>query len=90
MKNKKFGMPISWHGDGFPGTSAGKSIAKTFEAYSWSGLLARGSSIQAKLYTFRYMADNVEDETSLAPIWRKVVWSFDAAEEGIRPTHDEF
>ena len=81
-------IPISWHGDGVPTLAAGKSTAKSFEVYSFSGLLAIGSSLAAKIYTFGYMANNVEDRANLDPVWKKIMWSFDWAAKGKWPTDD--
>ena len=82
-------IPTSWHGDGVPTIAGGKAIAKTFEVYSWAGILSRGSSLKTKLYTFGYMADNCQGLESMQPLWKRLMWSFAAAAEGKWPTHDE-
>ena len=86
---KSRSIPISWHGDGVAAISAGKPHAKTYEVYSFSGLLAKGNSLESKIYVFGYLGENSLGQESLFPIWRKIVWSFFWAAQGRWPTHDE-
>ena len=86
---KQLAIPLMWHGDGVASLSTGGSSAKTFEVYSYSGILSRGSSLATKVYCFGYMQDNKAGAESLAPLWRRACWSFDAAAAGTWPSKDD-
>ena len=86
---RQHSIPISWHGDGIACIGSGKPGAKVFDINSWASVLGAGASLEVKLYCFGIMADNIKDEHSLFPIWRRVMWSLHWAFEGKWPTHDE-
>ena len=85
---REHSIPIAWHGDGVPTIRAGKAGSKSYEVYSWSGILAKGSSLQTKLYAFGYMADNCASHESMSPVWKRLMWSFAAAATGTWPSHN--
>ena len=80
-------IPISVHGDGVACTAVGKPGSKSFEAYSWQGLMSNGNSKEAKLYILG-LFESCKTENTMHAAWEVVMWSFHWLFEGKWPDRD--
>ncbi len=82
-------LPISLHGDAVPCVSVGKAASKSYDAYSWEGLLSSGPLLSIKQYMFGLFEDaktkpNPAGSTAntMEDIWRHVCWSLHLVFQG--------
>ena len=86
--------PISIHGDGVPCVGVGKAGSKSFDVYSYQGILARGTTLEVKHLIFGIYEDCKAagcidgKQDTMYDIWSIVMWSLHFAFQGIWPTVD--
>ena len=84
-------IPASLHGDAVPCTSIGKPGTKSYNLYSWAGILGSGSTLQQKIDIFgNFTASEIEegDHSFGHVVWSRVLWSLHFLYLGIWPTWD--
>ena len=80
-------VPLSLHGDAVATTKIGQSGTRSFDVFSWAGLLATGSTKVVKLYTWGVF-EPCKTEAGMSRIWAIVTWSLRALADGIWPETD--
>lgn len=85
-----FTLPLCMHGDGVPTLGRGRVWAKLLQVYSWSCLLARGTTKERSLYLWGVFEQNLLHgaEGALQHFFNVLKWSFTALQSGRFPTHD--
>ena len=83
-------LPLYLHGDAVPTLGCGKVWAKLLQAYSWSCLLARGTTKERSLYLWGVFEQNLKPgaDGTLHNFFKVLKWSFTALQTGRFPTHD--
>ena len=87
-------IPIAFHGDAVPAVGVGKGHSRSWDAYSWRSILARGPTWNVKQYLTglfeecKVKADDSNIQDTMQEIWRYLTWSFLAAYEGVFPCRD--
>ena len=87
----RLAVPASIHGDAVPCTSVGKAGTKSFNIYSFAGLLGKGSTLLQKHYIFGNFTCNevdTEEHDFGHAVWVRVLWSLWFLYLGIWPTTD--
>ena len=89
--HKTHGIPIKIHGDGVVVTGCSRSWAKMVNAWTWSGLLASGSTIDnlwALAILYPLMVLNDAPGNAKERLWKELIWSFHWLWLGEWPRHD--
>ena len=87
-------IPISLHGDAVPAVSVGKAGSKSYDCYSWQSVLSHGVTTAIKVYICGLFEDCKGKSTgpgvpsTMAQIWKVIVWSLKAACAGTWPSVD--
>ena len=78
------------HGDAVPTLGCGKVWAKLLQSYSWSCLLARGTTKERSLYLWGVFEQNLKPgaDGTLHHFFQVLKWSFTALQTGRFPSHD--
>lgn len=90
-KWQAFTLPLSLHGDAVPTLGCGKVWAKLLQAYSWSCLLARGTTKERSFYlwgAFEQSLKHGAEGGTLHTFFSVLKWSFSCLQTGRFPTHD--
>lgn len=88
---KKCAVPFMVHGDAVPCISVGKAGSKSFDCYSWQGVLGVGNSKELKLLMFGLFEANKiadGDSNTMAEIWVVIKWSLESLLSGVWPACD--
>ena len=88
---KHLACPIMLHGDAVPCTGVGRAGTQSFDACSFQGLMASGSTLEVKHFIFGvYESSKIKDaeHDTMFSIWRVVMWSLWFAYLGIWPLCD--
>jgi hypothetical protein len=80
-------VPLALHGDAVPVIRVGKKGSRSYDAYSWQSIIARGTTLEIKHLVFGIFEDNKSDE-AMKTFWNVIVWSFYFLYLGIWPTVD--
>lgn len=80
-------IAIGIHGDGTPAMGAGKSWAKSIDLWNWRSLLVATHS-QLSMFLIFAIHASLRTQKTLDVAFRKLVWSFNALQEGKWPTKD--
>ena len=89
-------LPTSLHGDAVPCVGVGKAAVKSYDAYSWRSILARGKPASVLQYLFGiFEACKCKPSpdctsNSMEDMWRPVLWSFLSAYSGTFDSLDEW
>ena len=87
---RKFGIPISMHGDGTPTTGLGKAWGKMADGISWHSCLCRAGQSKANNFIIIMMLDalliskaagNITQES----MWTEICWSLYWCFQGVHP-----
>eukprot|EP00438_Fugacium_kawagutii_P016899 Skav205369 [mRNA] locus=scaffold2437:85413:87176:+ [translate_table: standard] len=83
-------LPLYLHGGGVPTIGCGKVWAKLMQAYSWSCLLARGTTRERSLYLWGGFDQTLKHGTegTLQRFFDVLKWSFTALQAGKFPHYD--
>jgi len=76
-------VPISMHGDGVPCVAVGKSGTKSFDIFSWQGIMASGRTAKVKHMIFgmfqaslaKSKAPNHGGHDTMVECWQVMMWS---------------
>ena len=88
---RRHAVPLSMHGDVVPCISIGCVGSKSFDVYSWQGLLSLGHTMAVKLYLFGLFEMNKvveEGASTMTEIFRLCTWSLKALQSGLWPSHN--
>jgi hypothetical protein len=80
-------VPYSLHGDAVPCLNIGKPGTRSFDTYSWQGILSRGTTKEVKLYIFG-LFEHVKTDHTMSQIWTVVMWSLSWMLKGLWPDRD--
>jgi len=89
-------VPISMHGDGVPCVAVGKSGTKSFDIFSWQGIMASGRTAKVKHMIFgMFQASLAKSKDpshgghdTMVECWQVMMWSLNALFEGRWPNTD--
>jgi hypothetical protein len=84
---KRKTAPLQLHGDGTPVLGVGKSWTKMLDTYSFSGLLARGTTLDFTILIYCVFVHLLTKE-SMSFVWRVICWSLRALADGLWPIED--
>ena len=68
-------VPLAIHGDGTPVHGVGKAWARLLDSYSWSSILATGTTLDFTMLIYCVFV-NPLTKGSMANVWRIICWSF--------------
>lgn len=82
-------LPLVIHGDGFPASGIGKSWSKVMDSWQWASLLVNAPSKLSVFLIFcvhNALRSSQPMRDTLAVMFQKLVWSFNAIWEGTWPS----
>lgn len=82
-------IPIALHGDGTPVSGIGKTWCRMMDIYSWTSLLAAGSTLDFTILIYAVFTALMRSDT-MDNAWRLICWSFKALATGLWPEEDAF
>ena len=80
-------VPFSLHGDAVPCLNIGKPMTRSFDTYSWQGILSSGTTKEVKLYMFGLFECSKTQHT-MDKIWAVLMWSLTWLFRGLWPDMD--
>ncbi len=82
-------VPLALHGDGTPVAGVGKSWSRLMDIFSFSSLLAVGSTLDFTLLIYAVFTQ-LATKSSMETVWTLICWSFKWLAKGVWPDEDAY